>query len=68
MRQKNWRLVAVGVVMAVAAVAFFSYMQSMAPRSTDPVALMQTVGQVAGVVGGLGLAMVLWGLLGRRQA
>jgi hypothetical protein len=52
--------------MAVA-VAFFLGMQTVAPRSTDPVELMRTVGQISGVAGGIGIVMVVIGLVGRRS-
>ena len=66
MRRKNWRIVVVGVVLIVMALAFYFYMLSIASKSNDPVALMQTVGQVAGVVGGLSIAMIIIGLIGKR--
>ena len=66
MRRRNWRFVVVGVVMMLAAVAFFIGMRTMVPRSNDPVALMTTVGQVAGVVSALGLVMLVLGLIGRK--
>ena len=66
MRRKNWRIVVVGVVLIVMALAFYFYMLSIASKSNDPVALMQTVGQVAGVVVGLSIAMIIIGLIGRR--
>ena len=66
MRRKNWRLVLVGLVMIVLAGGFMLFMMSIAGKSTDPVALMRTVGQVSGVVGGLGLAMALFGYIGRK--
>jgi hypothetical protein len=65
MRRKNWRVVVVGFVLIVIAPAFFVGMLGVAPRSNDPVALMQTVGQVAGVVGRLGLVMLIVGLVGK---
>lgn len=60
-------MVIVGLVMVVGAAAFFVVMQGMASRSTDPVELMRTVGQVSGVVGGIGVAMMVVGLIGQRQ-
>jgi predicted permease len=66
MRHRNWRLVMVGMVMLAAAAAFFLGMQTTAPKSTDPVALMRIVGQVSGVVGALGLVMLGYGLVGRK--
>ncbi len=66
MRQKNWRLVIVGAVLIILAAAFFMYMMGMAPKSNDPKMLMQTVGMVSGVVGGIAVAMILFGLIGRK--
>ena len=66
MRQKNWRVVIVGVVLIFIAVAFYVAMLSMAPKSNDPAALMQTAGTVSGVVGGLAVAMIIFGLIGKR--
>jgi vacuolar-type H+-ATPase subunit I/STV1 len=68
MRQRNWRLIIVGIIMILAAGAFFFGMGTTAPRSSDPVALMQTVGQVSGAVGGLGLVMLAYGLAVGRKA
>jgi hypothetical protein len=66
MRRKNWRIVIVGLVLIVLALAFFLFMLSFASKSNDPVALMQTVGTVSGVVGGISLVMIIIGLIGKR--
>jgi len=66
MRRKNWRIVIVGVVLICLAGAFFLYMQSIASKSNDPVALMRTVGQVAGVVFGISIVMIAVGLVGKK--
>ncbi len=66
MRRKNWRIVVVGFVLIVMALAFYFFMLSIASKSNDPGALMQTVGTVAGAVGGLSLAMIIVGLIGKR--
>ena len=42
------------------------YMIGLASQSTDAVALMQTVGTVAGGAGGLGIAMIIVGLIGTK--
>ena len=63
---KNRRIVIVGSVLFVIAIAFFFFMLSIASKSTDPVALMQTVGAVSGVVSGLSLAMIIFGLIGKK--
>ena len=66
MRRKNWRIVIVGFVLIVIAVAFYFFMLSMASKSNDPKALMQTVGEVAGGVGGLSVVMIIIGLIGKK--
>jgi hypothetical protein len=66
MRQKNWRVVIVGLVLVVLAFGFYIVMLSMAPKSTDPAALMRTVGTVSGAVGGLALVMIIFGLIGKK--
>jgi hypothetical protein len=68
MRKSNWRLVIVGLVMIVLAVGFFVGMGLTAGHSNDPVALMQIVGTVSGVVGGLGAVMAIFGFIGKRTA
>ena len=66
MRRKNWRIVIVGLVLIVIALVFFFFMLSVASKSNDPVALMHTVGTVAGAVGGISLVMIIIGLIGKR--
>jgi hypothetical protein len=68
MRERNWRLIAVGAVLLVLAVLFFLSMRDMTLWSNDPVALMRTVGEVSGVVGGISLVMIVFGLIGRKVA
>ncbi len=68
MRKRNWRVLIVGLVLVVAALAFFLGMQTLAPRSNDPVELMRTVGQVSGVVGAIGVLMLVFGLIGRHSS
>lgn len=67
MRPRNGRLVTVGVVLIVLALGFFFFMLGMAPKSNDPTALMQTVGTVSGMVGGLAVALIAIGLVGRKS-
>lgn len=67
MRKTNWRLVIVGAGMILLALGFFIFMAAMAGRSNDPATLMQTVGTVSGVVGGLGAVMAVVGLPERRR-
>jgi hypothetical protein len=66
MRQKNWRVVVAGAVLFMVAIAFYLYMLSIATKSNDPAALMQTVGQVSGVVGGISIVMIIMGLIGKK--
>ncbi len=66
MRQKNWRVIITGVILAVLALGFYYLMLTIAVKSTDPVALMQTVGTVSGIAGGIGLVMITFGLIGKK--
>jgi hypothetical protein len=55
------------MAMVVLALAFFIGMAAIASKSNDPVALMQTVGTVSGVVDTLGVVMAVIGALGKRN-
>jgi hypothetical protein len=66
MRRKNVRLIVTGFVLLVAAAGFFLYMFGMAPKSNDPRALMETVGQVSGAVGAISIVMIVFGLVGKK--
>jgi hypothetical protein len=66
MRRKNLRIIIAGLVLIVISLVFFFFMLSVASKSNDPVALMQTVGTVAGAVGGISLVMIIIGLIGKR--
>lgn len=66
MRKPNWRLAVVGIAMIALAAAFFLGMASIAGHSNDPAELMRTVGTVSGAVGGIGVVMILFGVIGRK--
>ena len=66
MRRKNVRVVVVGSVLIVLAIGFFLFFLSIASKSNDPAALMRTVGTVSGVVIGIGVAMIAFGLIGKE--
>lgn len=66
MRQKNWRMIIAGFVLAGIAVGFFFFTISIAPQSNDPVSLMQTAGTITGAVVGISIAMILVGLIGKK--
>jgi len=66
MRQRNMRVVIVGAILLLMAVAFFLLMLSVATRSNDPAEMFRTVGSASGVVGGLALMMIAGGLRGKR--
>ena len=67
MRRTNWRLVIAGGLLIVLALTFLIFMQFAASKSTDPAALMGTVGTVSGVAGGIGIAMISLGLIGSKS-
>ena len=66
MRRKNMRIVIVGGVLIVLAVAFFLFFLSIASKSNNPAELMRTVGTVSGVVIGVAVAMIAVGLIGKE--
>lgn len=66
MRQRNMRVVLTGAVLLVFAIGFFLFMSSIAGKSNDPVEMMKTVGEAAGVVGGIALVMIAVGLIGKK--
>jgi multidrug resistance efflux pump len=66
MRRRNWRVVITGSVLIALAVGFFIFMLSVASSSTDPAALMQTVGTVSGTLVGISLVMIIFGLIGKK--
>ncbi|HUJ48389.1 MAG TPA: hypothetical protein VLV55_14740 [Rhizomicrobium sp.] len=67
MRQRNTRLIAVGIVLIILAIGFFFVMMGMAPKSNDPKSMMETVGQASGAVGGIAIVMVIFGLIGKKK-
>ena len=67
MRRKNMRIVVVGAILIVLAVGFYLFMLSIASKSTDPKALMETVGTVSGVVIGISVAMIIVGFIGKKE-
>ena len=66
MRRRNWRVILTGFVLIVLALGFYLFMLTVASQSTDPVALMQTVGTVSGVLAGISIAMIIIGLVGKK--
>ena len=66
MRTRNWRFIITGVILIVLAAGFFFFMSSAASRSTDPAALMQTVGTVSGVLSGISVVLIVLGLIGKK--
>jgi len=68
MRQPNKRVAITGAVLVAAAVAFFLFFLTLASKSNDPKALMETVGQVSGVAGAIGIVMIVLGMRGKNIA
>ena len=66
MRRRNWRVILTGFVLIVPALGFYLFMLTVASQSTDPVALMQTVGTVSGVLAGIRVVMIIIGLVGKK--
>ena len=68
MRQINRRFVVTGAVLIAAAIGFFVYMMGVTPRSNDPKALVETVGQVSGVASAIGVVLIVIGRRGKKRA
>jgi hypothetical protein len=66
MRRKNWRVIWTGVGLIVLASAFFLGMMTMIPHSNDPAGMMREVGEVSGILCGLSLVMIIFGLVGKK--
>ena len=66
MRQRNWRVILTGVLLSILAAGFFFFMLTVTSQSTDPAEFMQTVGQVSGVLIGISVAMIVFGLIGKK--
>ena len=67
MRQRNWRMIIFGLILAVLAVGFFIFMgTTLAARATDPTEFMRLVGQTSGAVVGVSAVLVIAGLIGKK--
>jgi hypothetical protein len=66
LRRRNWRFVITGFVLILLAIGFFFFMLSIASTSTDPAAVLQTVGTVSGAAVGISLVLILLGLIGKK--
>jgi hypothetical protein len=66
MRQRNWRLFAAGMLLLGFAVAFFTVMLGVTQHSSDTAEMINRIGQVAGAVGGLGVALAIIGVIGKK--
>lgn len=66
MKKTNWRFVITGGVAIVLALGFVLLMGSIASQSTDPKALMETVGTTSGVVGAIGIVLIVLGFMGKK--
>jgi MYXO-CTERM domain-containing protein len=63
----NKRVIAIGAAMTALGIGFFLYMLTLAPRSNDPTAMVQAVGEASGGVGAIGLVMIVVGAFRRRR-
>jgi hypothetical protein len=63
----NVRVVVTGALMIVLAIGFFLYTAAVAPKSNDPAGMMQTVGEVSGAVGAIGIVMIVFGIFRKRR-
>ena len=68
MRQRNWRLVIVGIFFIVIAFAIFLFVPSLGTYSTDPVEFTKIIGNVSEVIIGVSVALVVIGLIGKKPS
>ncbi len=69
MRKRNPGLIRGGIfAVAVGAIFFIVAMIWLAPQSNDPAEVMRIAGQASGVAIGIGLVMLLFGIIGKKQA
>ena len=66
MRQRNWRLVIVGIFFIVIAFAIFLFVPSLGAYSTDPVEFTRLIGNVSEVIIGVSVALIVIGLIGKK--
>lgn len=66
MRQRNWRLVIVGIFFIVIAFAIFLFVPSLGAYSTDPVEFTRIIGNVSEVIIGVSVALIVIGLIGKK--
>ena len=67
MRQRNWRFVIVGIFFIVLAFALFFFVTPLGAYSTDPVEFTRLIGQVAQVIIGVSVALIVIGLIGKKS-
>lgn len=67
MRQRNWRLVIVGIFFIVIGFAVFLFVPSLGAYSTDPVEFTRLIGQIAQVIIGVSVALIVIGLIGKKS-
>lgn len=67
MRQRNWRLVIVGIFFIIIAFAIFLFVPSLGAYSTDPVEFTRLIGNVSEVIIGVSVALIVIGLIGKKS-
>lgn len=68
MRQRNWRLVIVGIFFIVVGFAVFLFVPSLGAFSTDPVEFTRLIGQIAQFIIGVSVALIIFGLIGKKTS
>lgn len=66
MRRRNWRVIGTGFLLIVLAIGFYFFMLTMAANTLDPVEFSRTVGSISGTVIGISVAMIIFGLIGKK--
>ena len=67
MRKKNVRMMVGGFLLLALGVGFYVLMLSLTGQSNDPVEMMRVAGQASGVAGGIGVALIITGFIGKKE-
>lgn len=66
MRQRNWRLVIVGIFFIILAFAIFIIVPSLGVYSTDPVEFTRLIGRISEIIIAVSVALIIFGLIGTK--
>jgi len=66
MRQKNWPLIIIAVILVVLAVGLFFGISILVSQGTALPSDMEKTGQISGALIGIALVLLVYGLIGKK--